>query len=94
MIRGAFSRYRGSKVKIHDICLFLTFSAILQLNGRLVMIPDAAVSYFDNHCLSQKFGGKHNLQGVNGSRKRRDYNWVKLKTECISRLVVPRRCFF
>ena len=58
------------------------------------MIPDAAVSYFDKHCLSQKFGGKYNLQGVNGSRKRRDYNCVKLKTECISRLVVPRRCFF
>ena len=59
------------------------------------MIPDAAVSYFDKHSLSQKFGGgKYNLQEVNGSRKRRDYNWVKLKTECISLFVVPRRCFF
>ena len=58
MIRGAFSRYRGSRVKIHDISLFLTFSVILQLNGWLVMIPDAAVSYFDKHCLSQRFGGE------------------------------------
>ena len=32
------------------------------------MIPDAAVSYFDKHCLSQKFGGSIIFRGSMGQK--------------------------
>ena len=51
----------GLKVKINGISLFLTFLPILPSNRRLVMIQDAAVSYFDKHCQNQVFFGGRSI---------------------------------
>ena len=64
---GAFSKYRGRSSKYMALACFLRFlHYFLPLNGRLVMIPDAAVSHFDKRCLSQKFGASINCRGSMG----------------------------
>ena len=65
MISGRFQDIGGRRSKYMTLT-FLTFSAILQLNGRLVMIPDAAVSNFDKCCQSKKVGGGINCRGGGG----------------------------